>query len=704
MVEASLSSTNDVPGSVFHSPLNRRVFFAGMAAVSGSVLWSSLSSAPASAQEGNTSNAGGSQSGAMEIGRGMADMTGEPWGAGMNGYAVMEQSSIGLQRRQYARTFIFVDPKTDQRVVHCTADVGLMFQSIHLEVLRRLNKKFGDTYGQHNVLLHAQHTHISPGGTSAHLMVDITVGGFRPITFEANVNGIVQSIIRAHEDIQTSDITLSRAEVHNASVNRSKQAFDKNPEADRAVFPNGIDPAATTLHVHRGGKTVGFINWFAVHPTSNGHTYRHVGTDNKGYAAWATEEALGVDHQHPENAPFVAAFANSSPGDITPNLGLTPDSGPGVNSQDSARIIGERLMGGIADATSVDGVGSAAAGSDSMISGIYRWADIGNQNVDARWTADGKPGKTSPAILGAAFAASSQEDGGGEPLLGFQEGERGGTPWVEQVGKVVVPPDVHAMHDPKEMLLPVGYIPGMLQQVFPFYIHRIGGLVLISHGFEATIVSGLRLRRAVAEALDVPLDTVISQGYVNGYGHYVTTPEEYSTQNYEGGATAFGRNQLPAMQQIFHDLADAMHTGRKVVVGGPAGDLTGLIPPAPGANPWMDIAPFGKRFGDVVAEPGVVTSGKNATAKFVGANPNNNLRHGEGYLTITDEGGKVVANDSSESTLLTFANSWGSTTVTVSWSTADMKPGKYEIVYRGDAKSIGGQLTEFTARTTVTVA
>ena len=675
------------PSTPFNSAFSRRTFFAGLAAIGGGVLWSSL----------GTGQAAADPQGSLQVGRGMADMTGEPWGAGMNGYAVLEQSSIGLQRRQYARVFIFVDPESGQRVVHCTADLGLMFQSIHLEVLRRLQGKFGELYGQHNVLLHAQHTHIAPGGTSAHLMVDLTVGGFRPVTFEANVAGIVEAISRAHEDIQPSDITLTRAEVHNASANRSKQAFDKNPQADKDHFPNGIDPAAITLHIHRGDTSVGFINWFAVHPTSNGHTYRHVGTDNKGYAAWATEEAMGVDHQHPENAPFVAAFANSSPGDITPNLGLTPDSGPGVNSQDSARIIGERLMGGIADATEVSGV------RGSGISGIYRWADISAQEVAGKWTVDGKPGKTSPAILGAAFAASSQEDGGGEPLLGFNEGERGGTPWVKQVGNVVIPKEMHDIHDPKEMLLPVGFIPGMLQQVFPFYIHRIGGLVLISHGFEATIVSGLRLRRAVAEALDVPLDSVVSQGYVNGYGHYVTTPEEYSTQNYEGGATAFGRNQLPAMQQIFSELAVAMKQGKPVNAGGPAGDLTGLIPAAPGSNPLVDIAPFGKRFGDVLQAPGRVTRGENATLKLVGANPNNNLRHGEGYLSITDANGEVIGNDSSESTLITFQNSWGTTTAIVSWNTRDVQPGEYTIESRGDSKALGGELTPFSTRVTVTV-
>lgn len=693
---AELSSalpSSDTLSGLFRSPFSRRKFFGGLAAVSGSVLWSSMATGTANAAESAPSQGSGS----INVGRGMADMTGETWGAGMNGYAVLEQSSVGLQRRQYARTFIFEDPKTQKRVVQCIADLGLMFQSIQLEVLRRLRAKFGDLYGEHNVLLHAQHTHIAPGGTSAHLMVDLTTSGFRPVTFEANVSGIVESIVRAHEDVQPSEITLAKANVTNASVNRSRSSWERNPQEDKDVFPDGIDPSSTTLHVIRGGKTVGFINWFAVHPTSYGHTYRHVGTDNKGYAAWATEEAMGVDHQHPENAPFVAAFANPSPGDISPNLGLTPDSGPGENMGDSARIIGERIMASIADA----GDGNTVAGGG--VDGVFRWVDVADIEIDGKWTPDGKPSKTSAAILGAAFAASSQEDGGGEPLLGFQEGARGGTPWVEELGRVIVPPAVHEIHAPKEVLLPLGYVEGMIQRVFPFYIHRIGGLVLISHSFEATITSGLRMRRAVAEALDVPLDNVIAQGYVNGYGHYVTTPEEYGAQNYEGGATAFGRNQLPAFQQIFDGMAQAFKEGKSVEVGKPAGDLTGLIPAAPGSNTWADIKPLGKNFGDILSAPKRVKSGQKVTIKLVGANPNNNLRHGEGYLSIEKPDGTVVANDSSESTLITFANSWGTTTVTLDWHTKNVEPGEYIIRFRGDSKALGGKLTPFEAKATVTV-
>ena len=219
--------------------------------------------------------------------------------------------------------------------------------------------------------------------------------------------------------------------------------------------------------------------------------------------------------------------------------------------------------------------------------------------------------------------------------------------------------------------------------------------MLISHGFEATITSGLRLRRTVAEALGVPLDNVISQGYVNGYGHYLTTPEEYGTQNYEGGATIFGRNQLPAFQQTFHELATALKEGKEIDPGRPAGDLTGLIPPSPSTNGWADIPPIGKKFGEILSAPKSVAVGETATVTLVGANPNNNLRLGEGYLTVAREDGSVVAHDSSESTLITFANAWGSTTVTIDWNTAALEPGTYTVRYRGDSRAIFGGLSPF---------
>ena len=53
-------------------------------------------------------------------------------------------------------------------------------------------------------------------------------------------------------------------------------------------------------------------------------------------------------------------------------------------------------------------------------------------------------------------------------------------------------------------------------------------------------------------------DHVLVAGYANAYIHYVTTPEEYAEQRYEGGSTLFGRWEAPALTQIAVELATAM--------------------------------------------------------------------------------------------------------------------------------------------------
>lgn len=572
-----------------------------------------------------------------------------------------------------------------------------MFQSIQMEVLTRLRARFGGTYHEGNVLIGASHTHVAPGGTSGHLMVDLTTLGFRPVTFEATVAGIVRAIERADADLAPSHIALTRAIVADAGVNRSKGAFDRNPEADKAEVPDGVDREAVTLHVLRDGTAVGLINWYGLHATTFGAEHTIISGDNKGYAAWLAEHQAGVDHSDPGRAPYVAAFAMSAPGDVSPNHGLVPNSGPQAgNEYESARVLGRRML----DAVAGRSVPLAGGGID----GRHQWVDMRSVHVDGRFTSDGQPGDTGPAILGAAFAASSQEDGGGEPMLGFNEGSRGGTPWVAAVNKVVVPASATAIHGAKDNLLPVGYIPGMVQQTHVFHVHRIGGLVIASCAFEPTVVAGRRLRRIVAEALGVDVDAVIVQGYVSGYGHYATTPEEYEQQDYEGGATIFGRHTTPAIGQIFDGLARAIGAGVPVDAGSPEGDLTGKIPPSPAGNPLFDVTPIGRSFGDVLSAPDApVAAGTAAAIAFAGANPNSDLRHESGYLTLTGPDGAVVADDSHEDTVIEWKKEGEQTTATITWDTTGAAPGDYVVTYRASARGITGDLTPFEGTATVTV-
>jgi neutral ceramidase len=51
------------------------------------------------------------------------------------------------------------------------------------------------------------------------------------------------------------------------------------------------------------------------------------------------------------------------------------------------------------------------------------------------------------------------------------------------------------------------------------------------------------VERALARAADEP---VVVAGYCNDYASYLTTPEEYALQDYEGASTLFGPNTLGA--------------------------------------------------------------------------------------------------------------------------------------------------------------
>ncbi|MDJ0392531.1 neutral/alkaline non-lysosomal ceramidase N-terminal domain-containing protein [Rhodococcus sp. G-MC3] len=627
----------------------------------------------------------------IDVGRGIGDMTGEPLGAGMNGYAVLEQSSAGLHLRQRARAFVFVDTATSQRLVHVTCEVGLMFESIFEEVLTRLAERYGNLYHRGNVLLSATHTHAAPGGTDGHLLVDITTLGFRPITFESNVSGIVDAIVRAHDDVQPGQLTLTSGSLDDAGVNRSPVAFDRDP--DGAQFPRKIDPRSVNLQLERGGSLAGVINWFATHGTSMRAENQLVSTDNKGYAAWHWERA--VEHVDFSNPSFVAAFCQSTPGDVTPNLDRQPGTGPTTDEFENTRIIGLRQFDTAHAQTESDGTSlDAGIGARSI------YVDFSSYTVRAEFTGDGRTHTTAPAALGAAFAASSQEDGGGVPALGLEEGERGGNPALAALSSVILPQWLREAHAPKDVILPVGLIPGIVQQVLPFHLVRIGAFHLFACPFEPTVVAGARLRTALAETLGIDRDLVVVQGYTNGYGHYLTTPEEYAEQDYEGGATAFGPWQLPATIQIAVDLASALRERRPVEPGGPQRDLTGAIPSAIGGNPFVDIAASGTTFGQVQTQPAPEYGvGQQVVVRFSGANPNSNLRRDDTYLAVerfTSTGWVREYDDGDWYTKILFDNAGPITSTTVIWDIPQgQSAGTYRIVYFGDARSLDGHLTPF---------
>ncbi|WSG63081.1 neutral/alkaline ceramidase [Nocardia sp. NBC_01730] len=630
------------------------------------------------------------------VGRAIADITGEPAEVGMLGYGKADQKTTGIHIRLRARAFVFADPILDRRVLLIVNDLPLIFSSITQEVLRRLAQRFGDTYTESNVMLTATHTHCGPGGYSHHRLYNSSIG-FRPKTFAAIVDGIVEAAERAHEDLAPATLRLIHGELREASVNRSRTAFDRNPQEDKEFFPDAIDPQTTLLRIDREGEPVGAINWFASHGTSMTNRNTLISGDNKGYAAYHWERVVeGVDYLADPDPDFVAAFAQTNAGDMSPNLDGRPGHGPTDDEFENTRILGLRQY---------EAAAKLAAGYMPRMAGSvdcrFVYVDLSAVTVSAEFTGDEREHRTGRPAGGAAAFAGAGFDGPTHWKT-FHEGRNPGWDLLSRLAYRFAPAlrDVQA---PKAIVAPgrlLNRFRPYVQEIVPVQLIQIGELYLLGIPGEVTITAGLRLRRTVAAILGAELANVLVAGYANAYIHYVTTPEEYVAQHYEGASTLFGRWELPALQQVAAQLATAMHDGNAVASGTAAPDLSELQRPSK-TTPPPDFPTVGRHFGDVLTEPApAYRAGERVSVEFAGAHPNHDLHRGKTYLMVQRRDGerwRTIADDGDWTT--TFSWSRGpaqSSRVTIVWHIpADSTPGSYRIRYFGDAVQLGDDRVPF---------
>ncbi|WP_280486137.1 neutral/alkaline ceramidase [Nocardia cyriacigeorgica] len=638
----------------------------------------------------------GAASGEYEIGAGLSDITGPAAECGMMGYSQLEQTTAGIHLRPRARAFII--GAGGRRVVFVVADNGMIFQSVHRGVLLALAERFGDLYTEQNVLLTSTHSHATCGGSSHDYAYNLSILGFQQQVYDAEVQGIVEAIAAAHADLGPGSLAVGRAQLRDASVNRSRIAFDRNPEADKRYFPDAIDPAVTVLSLRKGGREIGAITWFATHNTSMTNENRLISSDNKGFASFSFEHTEHGVRYLDGRADFIAAFAQTNAGDMSPNLNLRPGSGPTDDEFENTRIIGDRqyraAKSALAAATSIGG----------PVDAMLCYIDLADIAVDGRFTPDGLPRRTAPAAAGVSLIAGSVEDGPGLPGGPIPEGVT--NPFVAALGdpRAAAPAWLADAQAPKAIAAPLGLLPPVpwVPNVVPIQLVRIGELYLAAAGGEFTIVSGLRVRRAVADALGVDVEQVLMQGYANAYHEYVTTPEEYDAQHYEGASTLYGRYTLCAYQQEFTRLATAF-AARQQIARGPAPRHVSTLQPNFVPAPGPDATPAGRVFGDVLVQPPATASpGSRIEVEFVSAHPKHNPRRNSTFLEVQRRSSsgrwERVANEGEWAVRFHWRSPGpGISLVRFTWDIpADAAPGRYRFQHFADRLGTDGSLTPIT--------
>lgn len=619
------------------------------------------------------------------IGRGISDITGPAFGVQLWGFGREDQISEGIHIRQKARAFILADAQLNKRIVFVTADIGSIEHHITLEVLSRLQEYYADQYQIDNVIISATHTHAAPTGYW-HSRTDLGLdGGFYPQHFNSIVDGIVESISKAHEDLEPGNIYINRGRVENAGINRSLIAYQQNPQAERNQYSDSIDKDMTLLKFVDQSGDIGLLNWLPVHPTSMTFFNRLISGDNKGYASLNVEQQKGVTYK--QDNEFVAAFAQSNPGDVTPNLNLN-NTGPGNDDFDSTRIIGERQV-----EVALTLFNSASELLKGSIDYRQVYVDLSHFEVTDKFSGQGTQ-QTCPSAYGYSFAGGSTEDGGGHFL--FKEGMTEQSMFLDFLIKLITgaPKSTDAVRrcqSPKAVLFETGSSnPSLQSQIRSVTVARIGQLAILALPAEVTTMAGRRLRQTVKAQLGDWATDVVLAGYSNGYAGYVTTPQEYDLQQYEAGHTLHGRWTLPAYRQVAAELATSLQQQTVLNSSLAYDDWRGKSPKLKLHDGSLDQLTEGTSLGrSLPLEQKSYTPGETVTISFYSGNPTAHYNRDNYFMSVEmllGEQWVKVSDDHDWSTKIRWAKEKKSKALIarLSWDTnEDTAAGQYRMKHTG---------------------
>ncbi len=696
------------------------------------------------------------------IGVGRHDVTGPCAEVMFAGYCDFGQTGQGIYMRTWARAFIVADDSN--RVVLVSADIPQISSGVHLAVIKRLKETFGDLYTEKNVMLSATHNHSAPGGFFRTYLMNIFAGmGFSQANFDIIVEGMVLAITEAHETLAPGRLLLGSADAsaevgQRLNRNRSPEAYELNYDVNDYLLDNGeLDATNRTItqlkFIREDDTEIGAYHFLPHHPNMAGSHLFLVNGDVNGYAAYLMERERGVDYSG--ETTYVAAFDYNAASDTSGNLpedvehfsALYPDETIELNengdwiadgTHDYERIarrtdtvleIVERIEAGPMTPLTgaVDARQMFVPFPKFPIDGLFiderdiYYEDILDESIDTC--------RLCAGAAGASFLAGSTEDGDSGIVtpegnartdmtdystIDFDSLNNGVIPTIAALLlEVLLNEDVkrEEMDCQTEKMIAVsideantlfpGEKPWNLKQ--PVQIIKLGQVGIIALPVEVATMSGRRLRQTLLSAMP-GLDYAVVSSLANGAGQYLTTRQEYASQQYEGGSTLLGPYELNAVTQMVHQLAASFQPGVDIpayavsieeVEEGLEADATLTT-----GTVIHDGKPLGTEFGDVWKEDDAAESYPISTdpllptivtASFVGAHPNNSVGKLESFLEIhriEETASIIVSRDWDPQTRYIWKREGTEhSKTTVQWHVpADTPPGVYQILHRGHWK------------------
>ncbi len=265
---------------------------------------------------------------------------------------------------------------------------------------------------------------------------------------------------------------------------------------------------------------------FADHGTVVKPTFPYYNADHHAAAARLAERAIRREGHVPASQEVVNSYGNSDEGDITAGIEHTGPAGAYEVGREEARAM-------------VAAWRRAGARLERRPALRLRWT---RACFCGRGTGAGPV--DDKAVVGLPFLTGSEENRGplydetGIPFEGYRL----------PVGAGVQGTKIQTIRDT-----------GQFPTAVPLSALQVGNRAVVTIPGEMSSGLGRRLRNAaLAAARGSGIRRIVVSGLANDFIQYLTTPEEYGLQHYEGGTTLFGQASGVFVQERLAQLVHAI--------------------------------------------------------------------------------------------------------------------------------------------------
>ncbi|MCW3040332.1 MAG: hypothetical protein JWM31_2237, partial [Solirubrobacterales bacterium] len=552
--------------------------------------------------------------GALRAGAGQADITPPQTGYFLGGWTRADRLALGQSTRLYANALVL--QRGTRKVALVAAELFAVPAGFQEDVARRV-ADLG--YDRTSILLAASHTHSAPGGYANNPTYNTAAPSPQTIQnpqsfveffdpkppdrqlYTFLVDQTAAAIRRADADRAPAAAGWAQTRLTGLTQNRSIEAHLADHgihvatgTGTAAMDPLGvddtIDPEVDVLRVDKLVRStahptrpvhvpIGAYSNFADHGTVV-KSQTQVYSGDHHASAWRVfvDRVRRATPSLPRRQTVVNVYPNGAEGDQTAGLTHT----------------------GISGALKVGSVEAAKM--------FEAWQQAGKHlsrtpALDVRWTR---------ACFCGRQTATGQVDSKGVEGLGFLTGSEEGRGPLYDLTHVSFEGRTSPVPDPVQgdkVQIPVGSPPAAV----PVSLVRIGDGVLAAVPGEPTKQVGVRIRAAVLKPLaGTGVTHAVIAGLADDFVQYITTPEEYGEQSYEGASTLYGRNEATFLQERYAELAGQLASGK------PA-DAPYALDPSYGVKPDGPPYPAGAAAGSITAEPAAsVAAAGDVTLRWTG--------------------------------------------------------------------------------------